>query len=164
MTDMTPESVDVTIRLATTDEVASLVELRVAMFEAMGYEKEVLTQAIDSMRKYFEQHLPTGAFRVWVAEYEETPIASIGLVIHSIPPSPHNIVGKEAYIMNLVTLPEHRHQGIARQLLSHVLDIVRAEGIPKISLHASSDGRRLYEDLGFTILEDLPEMVLKLTS
>ena len=162
MTDESPKHADYTIRSATIAEVETLVELRLAMFEAMGIEHSELALAIAPMRIYFEQHLPTGAFRVWVAEHQKVPIAAIGLVIHSVPPSPRNITGKVAYIMNLVTLAEHRRLGIAKQLLLHVLDIVRSEGIPKISLHASSDGRPLYEQLGFKTSAETREMWLTL--
>ncbi|MFC2079228.1 GNAT family N-acetyltransferase [Candidatus Bipolaricaulota bacterium] len=161
---MPAEDPQTQIRPASIADLESLVALRVTMFEAMGYESQALVQSIDSMCDYFEKHLPSGAFRVWVAEHKGTPIASIGLVIHSIPPSPHNAVGKEAYLMNLVTLPEYRRQGIAKRLLRHVVDIVRSEGIQTVSLHASSEGRRLYEELGFVLREDVPEMVLKLTA
>jgi len=132
------------------------------MFAAIGFEKQALDQAIIPMRNYFEQHMRTGAFRVWVAERQGEPVASIGLIIHSIPPSPRNLAGKEAYVMNLVTLPKYRRQGIARQLLLHVLDVVRSEGIPIASLHATPAGRLLYEQLGFTISDDVPEMKLPL--
>jgi ribosomal protein S18 acetylase RimI-like enzyme len=89
-------------------------------------------------------------------------IASIGLVVHSVPPGPSNPVGKAGYIMNLVTLPAWRRRGIARALLQHVLNVLRAEGVPVASLHASSDGHGLYEDLGFAVRDDLPEMRLRL--
>jgi ribosomal protein S18 acetylase RimI-like enzyme len=164
MTDRTREFTDVTIRSAAVDEIDVLIQLRLAMFEAMGTEKDVLTQAIDPMRDYFQEHLPSGAFRVWVAEHQGEPIASIGLVIHSIPPSPKNLIGKEAYVMNLVTLPEFRRRGIAKKLLLHVLDTVRSEGMRVVSLHASAEGHRLYEGLGFAISESLPEMHLMLKS
>jgi ribosomal protein S18 acetylase RimI-like enzyme len=159
---MISDHTNYTIRPATIDDVDILVELRVAMFEAMGSQPDALSPAIGPMRDYFEQHLPTGAFRVWVAAHQKTPIASIGLVVHSIPPSPHNTVGKEAYIMNLVILPEYRRQGIARRLMLHVLEIARAEGIPRVSLHASAAGRTLYEQLGFVVSDDVPEMRLRL--
>ena len=158
MTDRTRGFTDVTSRPAAIDEIDVLVQLRLAMFEAMGYEKDILTQAIDPMRSYFQEHLPTGAFRVWVAEHQGVPIASIGDVIHSIPPSPKNLVGKEAYVMNLVTLPDYQRQGIARKLMLHVVDTVHSEGIPTVSLHASTEGRHLYEQLGFTVSDALPEM------
>lgn len=162
MTEDASGSADYSIRPATIDEVEDLVELRTAMFEAMGCDETALAGAIGPIRDYFEQHIPTGAFRVWVAEHQGTPVASIGLVLHSIPPSPKNLVGKEAYLMNLVTLPVWRHRGIARALLTHVLGILREEDIPVVSLHATADGRQLYEDLGFVVLEDVPEMILKL--
>jgi ribosomal protein S18 acetylase RimI-like enzyme len=154
---------DYIIRPATIDGIEGLIELRLVMFTAMGFDNEALASAIGPMCDYFERHLPTGAFRVWVAEDNDKKlIAGIGLVIHSIPPSPKNLIGKEAYIMNLVTIPTYQYQGVARRLLSHVLEVVRSEGIPKASLHATSDGRQLYGSLGFTILEDSPEMILKL--
>ena len=162
MTDPSSYCTDYPIRLATIDEVETLVELRLAMFEAMGIDHSELTLAIAPMRTYFKQHLPTGDFRVWVAEHRDVPIAAIGLVIHSVPPSPHNMAGHVAYIMNLVTLPEHRRHGIAKRLLLHVLGIVRAEGISKVSLHATSDGQQLYEHLGFKASANPAEMWLTL--
>jgi len=60
------------------------------------------------------------------------------------------------------TLPAWRRRGIARALLSHVLDVLRTEGVPVVSLHATSHGRRLYEDLGFSVKDELPEMWLHL--
>jgi ribosomal protein S18 acetylase RimI-like enzyme len=93
---------------------------------------------------------------------EGEPIASIGLVVHSVPPSPFNRVGREGYIMNLVTLPAWRRRGIARALLSHVIEVLRAEAVPVVSLHATSDGRELYEELGFVLKGEIPEMRLSL--
>lgn len=165
-----------TIRQARVEEIEQLIALRRMMFEAMGFDDtEALDRTCDAMRAYFAHQMPTGAFRVWVAVSSgastggdsgsgqagtcaESLIASIGLVIHSVPPGPHNLVGTVGYIMNLVTLPEWRRQGIAHALLSHVLDVLRAEGVAVASLHASTDGRCLYEDLGFQAKEDLPEM------
>jgi len=164
MTNESPNNADYPIRVATIDEIDVLIDLRLAMFEAMGYEGQVLERAIDPMRNYFQEHLPSGAFRVWVAENQGETVASIGLVIHSIPPSPKNLIGKEAYVMNLVTLQEFRRRGIAKKLILHVLDTARSEGIRVVSLHASAEGHRLYEGLGFEISDSVPEMHLMLKS
>jgi len=93
---------------------------------------------------------------------ESGPVASIGLVVHDVPPSPGRTAGREAYIMNLVTLPTHRRRGIAGALLHHVLDVVRAEGIPVASLHATGAGRGIYARAGFALDPDLPELRLSL--
>ena len=152
-----------TIRQATVDEIERLVDLRMAMFDAMGLLDEGNRERIrGDCCAYFEATLPTEVFRVWIAEIDGEPIASIGLVVHSIPPGPSNRVGKEGYIMNLVTLPAWRRRGIARALLEHVLGVLRSEGVPAASLHASRDGRNLYEDLGFKTRDELPEMGLRL--
>jgi len=152
-----------------------------------------LDRACVAARAYFAEHMSTGAFRVWVAVSsgadgddtgreagsgetgtccgrDVTPgksdgelIASIGLVVHSVPPSPCNLVGRVGYIMNLVTLPAHRRNGIAAALLDRVLDVVRSEGIPIASLHATRIGRGIYEQAGFDVDEELPEMRLTLS-
>ena len=169
-----------TIRQATVDEIERLVDLRMAMFDAMDLLDEENRERIRSdCHAYFQATLPIEVFRVWVAcvsgvdagdvtssdeagTCEGGLIGSIGLVIHSVPPSPSNSIGKVGYIMNLVTLPDWRRRGIARALLAHVLDVLRAEGVPIASLHASRDGRNLYEGLGFEPKEDVPEMRLSL--
>jgi len=169
-----------TIRRAQVEEIEQLIALRREMFESMGFDDAAaLDRTCDAARAYFAENMPTDAFRVWVAVAsgastkdvagsgqtgicEGDLIASIGLVIHSVPPSPHNLVGKTGYIMNLVTLPEWRRQGIAHALLIHVLDELRSQGVPAASLHASAEGRGLYENLGFHVRDDLPEMRLPL--
>ena len=154
---------NLTIREGRLDEVEKLVALRCAMFEAMGTDAQAIERVAEASRRYFAEEMPTGRFRVWVS-IDDTgePIASIGLVVHSVPPGPSNAVGKVGYIMNLVTLPDRRRQGIAHALLTHVLEVLRAEGVPIATLHASSDGRALYEELGFELRDEVPEMVLRL--
>jgi len=152
-----------TIREGQVKELDRLIALRRAMFEDMGFDDaDALDRMCEASRAYFAEHIPTDALRVWAAENEGRLIASIGLVIHSTPPSPRNLSGKVGYIMNLVVLPAWRRRGIARALLEHVLGVLRAEGVPVASLHASSDGRRLYEALGFEEASGLPEMRLPL--
>lgn len=175
-----------TIREGRTDEIDRLVALRTAMFEAMGHdEPDTLERVALASRAYFVAQMPSGVFRVWVAVASGActggpkgsaqtatcgggdiasgePMASIGLVVHSVPPGPSNLAGKEGYIMNLVTLPGWRRCGVARALLSHVLDVLRTEGVPVASLHASADGRALYEQLGFSADAGLPEMKIRL--
>jgi GNAT superfamily N-acetyltransferase len=150
-----------TIRPVVMEDIPDLVDLRREMFEAMGWtDSAALDRMSAASTEYFHEHVPTGAFRAWIAEAEGRPIAAIGLVVHSIPPSPDRVVGKEAYIMNLVTLPEHRRRGIAGALLGRVIEACRREGIPIASLHATEAGRGIYKRLGFAVDDHLPEMRL----
>jgi GNAT superfamily N-acetyltransferase len=53
-------------------------------------------------------------------------------------------------ILNVYTEPEWRRQGMARKLMLAMIEWCRPQGFPYVDLHASQDGRSLYEQLGFT--------------
>jgi GNAT superfamily N-acetyltransferase len=61
-------------------------------------------------------------------------------------------------ILNVYTEPEFRRRGIARQIVVTILDWAQQRGLRTINLHASNEGRSLYEKLGF---EATNEMRLK---
>lgn len=52
-------------------------------------------------------------------------------------------------ILNVYTEPRFRKRGIARQLVRAVLAWIEDQGFHSASLHASDEGRHLYEQLGF---------------
>jgi [ribosomal protein S18]-alanine N-acetyltransferase len=62
-------------------------------------------------------------------------------------------VTDEAELIALGTLPDWRRQGIARQLLSHAIDTLRASGTRQLHLEVSAlnnSAARLYTSLGFS--------------
>jgi GNAT superfamily N-acetyltransferase len=138
-----------TIRPATKADIPALVSLRRALFESMGYQDPALAQVAQANCRYFATALPQGEFQAWVAEADGEIVASGGLVIHAIPPTAYNLAGREGYIMNMYTRPEWRRQGIGLAILKAILDYLRAQGIPLVSLHATPDGRQLYARCGF---------------
>jgi len=154
--------VPASIRPVTLDDLETFLELRVLMFEGLGRGGAELQASLPRMRSYFREALPSGVYRGWFAELDGRPVACIGLVPHALPPSPSNPHGKTAHLTNIVTRVEHRRRGLARQLLAHVLDIVRGEDFSLVVLHASTEGRELYEEFGFALREHAPEMTLAL--
>lgn len=58
------------------------------------------------------------------------------------------------------THPDYRRQSLARRLMAAILDYCRVRKLRMISLPASSEGRSLYESLGF---QQTNEMRLKLS-
>jgi predicted GNAT family acetyltransferase len=58
-------------------------------------------------------------------------------------------LGPEALVLNVYVEREWRRRGIAGALMRTLLDDLAARGIRRIILHASPEGRRLYERLGF---------------
>ena len=63
-------------------------------------------------------------------------------------------------MLNVYTEPAHRRNGVARATMAAIMDWSREQRLARLVLHASKEGRPLYEDLGF---EDSNEMRIKLT-
>jgi len=95
-------------------------------------------------------------FDGWVAVTKKGRVVSNAVVIiDSHPPGPNNLTGKIAYIFNLYTLPEFRRQGIARKIMETVLEWTKERAISTVALHATDDGEKLYENLGFTLSKEM---------
>src|SRR5690242_20657892 len=58
-------------------------------------------------------------------------------------------LGRHAIVVNVYTEPAWRRQGVGEALMRHVLDWAAAERLDRLVLHASDQGRRLYQRLGF---------------
>ena len=152
-----PESFS--IRRATAADAATLAQHRAGMFRDMGELPERLTEAlVDASRRYFEEAIPSGEYVGWVAslsEHSRETIAGAGILVRRMLPRPDAggrelILGPQGLILNVYTEPAWRRRGIAALLMQRVLDWAAANGVKSLALHASNDGRRLYEKLGFT--------------
>ncbi|MBP2620357.1 N-acetyltransferase family protein [Streptococcus panodentis] len=58
--------------------------------------------------------------------------------------------------LSISLLPDHRRQGIGQQLMTAMLDLLRAQGYPRVSLSVSKDNpaARFYQRLGFVTVEE----------
>ena len=52
-------------------------------------------------------------------------------------------------IVNVFTEPEWRRRGLAKLLMNTIIAWSRDQNLDSLVLHASDDGRALYEKLGF---------------
>jgi GNAT superfamily N-acetyltransferase len=146
----TPGPASWTVRRAGTADIPGLLALRRELFRSMGWHGEPELAAMESAcRRYFESAIPDGRFHGWVAEADGRLVGTAGLVVHEAPPTARNPSGREGYVMNMFTRPEWRRRGIARALIRAVSDFLRKQGIAQVSLHATPDGRPLYEQEGF---------------
>lgn len=72
----------------------------------------------------------------------------------TVMPTVDHPTGKRAHIMNVYTNAEYRRRGIARQMLTMLLDEARERGATYASLDATENGRPLYTALGFSANEE----------
>ena len=124
------------------------------MGRLLAHHEEALERATAS---YLREALPRGEYLAWVAEDKgarPAVIGGAGVQLRPILPRPgvdgdHLELGPEAIILNVYVEPDRRRRGVAEALMRAVLDELARRGIRRIVLHASDDGRRLYERLGF---------------
>jgi ribosomal protein S18 acetylase RimI-like enzyme len=138
------------VRHATTEDINTLVAHRRAMFVDMGYRDK---RALDSMAAKCHAWLLTrmnrGEYLAWLAiAPDQSIVAGAGLWLMDWPP--HMIgSGPRGNILNVYTAVEFRRRGLAGELIRAAMQWCRSNGVDVVVLHASPDGRRLYESMGF---------------
>jgi GNAT superfamily N-acetyltransferase len=153
---------DFKIRPATLEEkdVAAIVHHRRAMFFDMGHQDEqALEEMSEKFRAWLRRKMNAGEYLGWFAiAPDESVAAGAGLWLMDWPP--HMISGGKwrGNILNVYTVAEYRRQGLARQLMLRAMEWCAREGVVTVILHASPEGRALYERLGF---EPTNEMQLR---
>jgi ribosomal protein S18 acetylase RimI-like enzyme len=145
---------DLRIRPAALGDLSLILRHRRRMFEDMGEGDPVALDAMEaSSLKTIARGLEDGSWRGFVAEEggdaERRVVASGAVLISAWPGQPQDPQPRRATILNVYTERDRRRRGIARKLMEHILEFCRSEGLAQVSLHASDDGRPLYEDLGF---------------
>jgi ribosomal protein S18 acetylase RimI-like enzyme len=138
------------IRRASADDIDTLVAHRRAMFVDMGYRDET---ALDSMatkcRAWLLTKMDCAEYLAWLVIAPDGSIAAgTGLWLMDWPPHMIGTVPR-GNILNVYTAVEFRRLGLARELMQTAMQWCRSNGIDVIVLHASAEGRRLYESMGF---------------
>ncbi len=150
----------ISYRVATVEDIDDLVSLRIAFLqevEKIG-STEPLDEVKNSIYSYFRDSISEKSYVSWLAIDEGKIVGTSGLSFSIVPPSFGNPTGKEAYIMNMYTIPEYRRKGIAEHLFDRILVEAKDRGTGKIRLHATPMGRSLYLKNDFEERND--EMVL----
>jgi GNAT superfamily N-acetyltransferase len=104
---------------------------------------------------YLSKAMADGSFRAWLAYEAERTVGGGALIISPWLAHPYDLECRRATILNVYVYPEFRRRGIARQLMEVMISWCRREGFAGVTLHASDDGRHLYESLGFELSNEL---------
>ena len=153
-------TLNVLIRQATPADIPEILRHRRGMYEDMDYnDGEALSAMVSASEPYLNAALANGSFRSWLA-LDESQVAGGGAILISPWPShPYDLECRRATILNVYVYPQYRRKGIASQLMQTMIDWCREQRFAAVYLHASKNGRPLYDRLGF---EPTTEMRLKL--
>ena len=107
-------------------------------------------------RTRLEEWLTSGDYVGWLAtpaDQSELVVGGAGVQLQRILPRPVDDAtigeGRQGTIVNVFTEPEWRRRGIAGLLMKEIVAWSKTEKIDRLILHASDDGRPVYEKLGF---------------
>lgn len=122
------------------------------MFRDMGYPAAVLTEIEQVSRPLLHQALANGGYYGVLAESDGAGVVGGGGVL--VVPWP-GTQPQRAWIQNIYVVPEFRRRGMAREIMGTLINWCRAQGFHSVNLHASADGRSLYEQLGFEATNEM---------
>lgn len=148
------------VRAATADDAAVLARHRAEMFRDMGkLPDRSYAEMVEASRSYFAAAVASGEYVAWLATPASEPqtiVAGAGMQIRRVLPSIRlGVNGAEVtsrpvgYVMNVFVERAWRRRGLARLLMERVLDEAARRDVAHVALHASAEGRSLYESLGF---------------
>ena len=145
------------IRRATVKDADIISWHRARMFQDMG---DVAGDAFEILRAQartrLEQWIDNGNYIGWLAtpvDEPETIVAGAGVQFQPILPRPLDVStigeGRQGTIVNVFTEPQWRQRGIAGLLIKEIIIWSKTEQIDRLVLHASKEGRSIYERSGF---------------
>ena len=134
-------------RKLTEDELDAFIELRISQLREEGATEDIDLRP--SLREYYRKHLADHTFVSWLAVDGGAIIATSGMSFVEKPPYFSCPSGRIGLLSSMYTKPEYRRRGIARELLTRVVDEARQYGCGTVQITASDVGVLLYTDFGF---------------
>ena len=138
----------ISFRRLTADDLDALIDMRMDQLREEGAEASF--DLTPQLRAYYEKHMADGTFFSWIALSGDEVIATSGMSIVEKPPTYSNPSGKLGILSSMYTRKTDRRRGIAKALLTRVVEEARSLGCGHVQITASPMGVSLYEDFGFT--------------
>lgn len=138
---------EMTYRRLTENDLEVFIKMRINQLREEGTREEIDLEP--ALWDYYQRHMADGTFISWVAVDNEKIVGTSGMSIVEKPPYFGCPSGKIGILSSMFTLKEYRRKGIARQLLSRVVDEAREQGCGTVQITASDMGVLLYSDFGF---------------
>jgi GNAT superfamily N-acetyltransferase len=137
------------LRAAVPADLELLVRHRQRMWEDMGTIRPGADDpSKEAYRAWLRRHLGHD-LEGWIAVDGNQVLGSGLLWSQEWHPRPAVPRGTIPYLVSVFVEPTARRQGVARAITQAAIDAARAAGHPRMALHASDEGRPLYESLGF---------------
>ena len=131
----------------TKEELDIFIQMRIRQLREEGATEDI--DLVPALQDYYNRHMSDGTFVSWLAMDGDRIVGTSGMSFVEKPPYFGCPSGKMGLLSSMFTDPEYRRKGIAKELLSRVVEEARAYGCGTVQITASDMGVLLYTDFGF---------------
>ena len=137
----------ITYRKLAEDKLDVFIQMRIKQLRDEGATEEI--DLVPALQDYYRRHMADGTFVSWLAMDGDRIVGTSGMSFVEKPPYFGCPSGRIGLLSSMFTEPEYRCRGIARELLSRVVEEARAYGCGTVQITASDMGVLLYTAFGF---------------
>ena len=148
----------ITFRKLNENDLEVFIKMRINQLREEGAKEDIDLEP--ALRDYYLRHLSDGTFVSWLALDNDRIIGTSGMSIVEKPPYFGYPSGKIGLLSSMFTDPSYRRKGIAKTLLSKVIDEAKTQGCGTVQITASNMGVLLYSDYGFEKNENFMQFKL----
>lgn len=131
----------------TEKELDTFIQMRIRQLREEGAKEDI--DLVPALQDYYTRHMADGTFVSWLALDGEKIVGTSGMSFVEKPPYFGCPSGKMGLLSSMFTDPDYRRKGIAKELLSRVVEEARTYGCGTVQITASDMGVLLYTDFGF---------------
>ena len=131
----------------TGDKIDTFIQMRINQLLEEGATKDV--DLVPALKDYYTRHMADGTFVSWIAMDGDRIVGTSGMSFVEKPPYFGCPSGRIGLLSSMFTHPDYRRKGIAKELLSRVIEEARTYGCGTVQITASDMGVLLYTDFGF---------------
>ena len=148
-----------TYQKLTEDKIDIFVQMRINQLREEGATDDI--DLAPALKDYYARHMADGTFVSWIALDGDKIVGTSGMSFVEKPPYFGCPSGRIGLLSSMFTDPAYRRKGIARELLSRVVEEARAYGCGTVQITASDMGVLLYTSFGFVKNSNFMQYKLK---
>ena len=148
-----------TFQKLTEDRIDTFIQMRINQLREEGATEDI--DLAPALKDYYARHMADGTFVSWIALDGDKIVGTSGMSFVEKPPYFGCPSGRIALLSSMFTDPAYRRKGIARELLSRVVEEARAYGCGTVQITASDMGVLLYTSFGFVKNSNFMQYKLK---
>ena len=137
----------ITCRRLEEKDLDTFIRMRIVQLREEGATEDL--DLVPALQDYYRRHMADGTYVSWLAVDGEKIVGTSGMSFVEKPPYFGCPSGRIGLLSSMYTDPEYRRKGIAKELLSRVVEEARNYGCGCVQITASDMGVLLYTAFGF---------------